>query len=821
TEGCTTDAINCSATTDLLHVVEWLHYNRPEGCTTNAINYSTSLDMIQWLHHNRNEGCTTIAMDWAAEIGSIKSVIWLHENRTEGCTKNAMEAAARQGHLNIFQYLYENRTDGCVIAAIDAATSSGHVHIANWLAEKMGAGASAQEFTKLTCRDVAAQVGSLGSAYSPYEVNILANDVDGDVLAHLQPEQLPMLFNTIGVTNTIHQTKLRLLYNDHRPLILKHSMTISRRMEDAIGNAPCKNKVFDVFLSHNWGMDELNRDNHARVAKINAFLQFKMIKCWFDEDQMSGNILKSMAEGIEESLIAVVFVTQLYQSKVNGDNANDNCQLEFGMAKATQTAQWMIPVVMEPGMRATATWSGQFKLILGNQLYIDISSDDPKAFEHGCHNLLSRIEALKTKALPPLSTRRSSKDTMPSSTPRVEIPVTSARNELFSSWQQAIEADIMDLEQDTVAGILDQMMNLPPDMKMDENQFPWSCLAHSMTSSSSPNLQDDACAIAVVLLDILPVTGDFLTSQPSVLHFLSTALAESQDTPANAIVLLCNLSTIEHLSHTLANSKILDQLLVCVSDESMKDEALLPRMETIANLAMHNTVREKLLSSYRHLIITMERRSELTWCILRLFLHVSPHEPSAQILVDDKIFDRMLELTTRPEEMVLKVASHLVQYSFAAKAMGASPHWSQYLLDHIQTGQFVPFCYHIVSALSLESMDILLHNSKEWIELWKAALTQTSTPVTVIICNASLLPQWAAILASDKTLLSALIKRVEEYDDKVAAKSLWNMLVWSEETKSSSVDIQHILDENKHIWLKWKDMNDDEMICIAKQLLRV
>ena len=33
------------------------------------------------------------------------------------------------------------------------------------------------------------------------------------------------------------------------------------------------NECTDVFLTHDWGKDELGRDNHARVSKINTALQ--------------------------------------------------------------------------------------------------------------------------------------------------------------------------------------------------------------------------------------------------------------------------------------------------------------------------------------------------------------------------------------------------------------------------------------------------------------------------------------------------------------------------------------------------------------------
>ena len=46
----------------------------------------------------------------------------------------------------------------------------------------------------------------------------------------------------------------------------------------------------DVFLTHDWGTDELERQNHARVSCLNTALQAKGLTTWFDEDKMEGFI---------------------------------------------------------------------------------------------------------------------------------------------------------------------------------------------------------------------------------------------------------------------------------------------------------------------------------------------------------------------------------------------------------------------------------------------------------------------------------------------------------------------------------------------------
>ena len=93
---------------------------------------------------------------------------------------------------------------------------------------------------------------------------------------------------------------------------------------------PPKGYLYHVFLNHDWGKDEFGRDNHRTLILIyNALLKHGVL-CWFDEARMEGQIVKKMTEGIDQSFLVLAFITKNYLEKVNGDNANDNCQIEFG-----------------------------------------------------------------------------------------------------------------------------------------------------------------------------------------------------------------------------------------------------------------------------------------------------------------------------------------------------------------------------------------------------------------------------------------------------------------------------------------------------------
>ena len=47
---------------------------------------------------------------------------------------------------------------------------------------------------------------------------------------------------------------------------------------------------FDCFLTHDWGVDELDRDNHARVSQVCTKLKDAGFKPWFDEEFMRGDV---------------------------------------------------------------------------------------------------------------------------------------------------------------------------------------------------------------------------------------------------------------------------------------------------------------------------------------------------------------------------------------------------------------------------------------------------------------------------------------------------------------------------------------------------
>lgn len=59
-----------------------------------------------------------------------------------------------------------------------------------------------------------------------------------------------------------------------------HQLTLLEKNEQAT----------QIFLTHDWGVDELGRSTHARVAHVNTRLKELGVSAWFDEEEMKADI---------------------------------------------------------------------------------------------------------------------------------------------------------------------------------------------------------------------------------------------------------------------------------------------------------------------------------------------------------------------------------------------------------------------------------------------------------------------------------------------------------------------------------------------------
>ena len=82
-----------------------------------------------------------------------------------------------------------------------------------------------------------------------------------------------------------------------------------------------------------------------------------------------------MAGGIEQTKCVAVLMTQKNHDKVNDQDGNDNCKLEFSHAARMLTNNKMIAIVIEPCMTNTKKWKGLVGLHLGGKMYLNMSED--------------------------------------------------------------------------------------------------------------------------------------------------------------------------------------------------------------------------------------------------------------------------------------------------------------------------------------------------------------------------------------------------------------------------------------------------------------
>lgn len=140
-----------------------------------------------------------------------------------------------------------------------------------------------------------------------------------------------------------------------------------------------KKESFHAFLTHNWGNDEEGRNNHKRVVQFKkALSEFGIENLWLDEERMTGNIVQQMCDGIDNSKLVVVFITQAYIDKVAGRSPkgySDNCLLEYQYAAGRKGSTKLIAVVMEDSCSDSSKWDGPIGMHLGTELYYAFKKD--------------------------------------------------------------------------------------------------------------------------------------------------------------------------------------------------------------------------------------------------------------------------------------------------------------------------------------------------------------------------------------------------------------------------------------------------------------
>ena len=146
----------------------------------------------------------------------------------------------------------------------------------------------------------------------------------------------------------------------------------------------------DIFISHAWGKDELDRDNHERCKILANKLINNGYSVWIDSNDLYGNIDSSIMKGINNCKIVLVCLTKRYCDKINtcaiNQLSNDNCYKEWNYSLFRQKI--IIPVLMEPSMiNIFLNGQGIIQMYLNSLMFIDFTNNFDNDFNILCKNL--------------------------------------------------------------------------------------------------------------------------------------------------------------------------------------------------------------------------------------------------------------------------------------------------------------------------------------------------------------------------------------------------------------------------------------------------
>ena len=164
----------------------------------------------------------------------------------------------------------------------------------------------------------------------------------------------------------------------------------------------------DIFLSHAWGTDDNNRNNHTRVKNLSIQLQNKGYSVWLDENDLLGNIDNSIIKGITNSTVVLVCLTEKYCNKINNSvyhtSPNDNCYKEWNFCLFKQKK--IIPVIMEKKMEEILLKNdGVIQMYLNNVMFINYYDDEDNDLDILCktlrlYNVYTRDEKISMNIKP-------------------------------------------------------------------------------------------------------------------------------------------------------------------------------------------------------------------------------------------------------------------------------------------------------------------------------------------------------------------------------------------------------------------------------------
>jgi hypothetical protein len=130
-------------------------------------------------------------------------------------------------------------------------------------------------------------------------------------------------------------------------------------------------EVFDVFLSHDHGVAG---ENHVFVLKFAKFLQAKQLKVFIDSEKLrpGDDLAARLKNCLNHSNCVLMFITEQYRDKVNRQDAEDYCYLEFQHTLDHKPRNKIFTVVVEQALTSPTEW-GPILGQIGNKMFINFS----------------------------------------------------------------------------------------------------------------------------------------------------------------------------------------------------------------------------------------------------------------------------------------------------------------------------------------------------------------------------------------------------------------------------------------------------------------
>lgn len=149
-------------------------------------------------------------------------------------------------------------------------------------------------------------------------------------------------------------------------------------------------KRFHVFAGHAWGRDG---KNHEHVQLMVNELSRRGVHVWFDEMRLSGDIWRTISDGLKESYIYLAFINTDYLEKIDSAKDRDGtdwCEYEYSAALQSHGKRKTITVACEPALVDPKTWFGPVLTSFGSLLNIDYS--DVSMLESAAEKIVQELK---------------------------------------------------------------------------------------------------------------------------------------------------------------------------------------------------------------------------------------------------------------------------------------------------------------------------------------------------------------------------------------------------------------------------------------------